>query len=600
MESATTTIATTNATGASTTTTDVDAATTTRIVSAPGKMLMAGGYLVLDPNEIGLVIGVNARFYSSCSIMTKQYPTVSSTTRCPNQIKIRVVSIQFQHEWNYIWDYSTFQLQEVVVKDDKQQQDDDVGEGEMESNSAKPPPEKKNPFLEKALRIVLLYIYHPNNIHNFSSNHHHYQTRITSMTIQIVGDNDFYSLVPHLQQRQLQKHQVYELPKCLPIVYKNDNSTGDIYKTGLGSSACLVTAVIGSILLTSFNTAATTTPTTTIPTVSSVVNSNHDGTSLQTEQQRVIERLSQIGHCYAQGKIGSGFDVAAAMYGSHIYQRFDPTILTNLLSILDHPTTNTTNDITTTNTNTTTSSSSSRVMNALYDVVHDNEAWKSNTIEPITCFAPKTFLQVMMADVSGGSESPSMAKQVLQWRSNYVTEQHQQQQGIDVSDIKVLHWDDLSIINRQIIHTLQQIHTLVPTADCELQQLYMDIPSDEWMCRIEHTTLTELLLSLKELYIQQRYHMKQMGIIAGNVPIEPDIQTSLCNDVTSYVRGVIATMVPGAGGYDAISILYLNHPTVHVNITNYLSNYIPQNVCALTVQGVSYNDGLRIETQFPI
>jgi phosphomevalonate kinase len=74
----------------------------------------------------------------------------------------------------------------------------------------------------------------------------------------------------------------------------------------------------------------------------------------------------------------------------------------------------------------------------------------------------------------------------------------------------------------------------------------------------------------------------------------------LCNDVTANVGGVLATMVPGAGGYDAISILYINHPTVRTSITNYLSNYTQQNVCALTVQGVSYNDGLRIETQFPV
>ena len=575
---------TTNATDA--TASNVAMTTGCTIVSAPGKMLMAGGYLVLDPHHIGLVIGVNARFYSSCSmtLLSSPPPPPSSTTNRMvdaatstniHPMKIRVISMQFQQEWNYLWDRSSFTLQEVIDDDDDDddENENDVSqaaeeEGTVDTNHAIKPKKKKNPFLEKALRIALLYIDHPNtdtaNHNNNKNNKNKNNTTISSMTIQIVGDNDFYSLVPHLQQRQLQKHQIYELPKCLPIVYQ---STGEIYKTGLGSSACLVTAVIGSILYT-----ITTTTTST-----STTNTTTESTSLP----QVIERLSQIGHCYAQGKIGSGFDVAAAMYGSHIYQRFDPNILTNLLSLFDDTSTTTT-----------------AAMDALYTVVHDNDAWKSNIIEPITCFADDTFLQVMMADVSGGSESPSMAKQVLQWRSKCI--QEQELNGIEREAVKVPHWDDLSIINRQIITTLQQIHTMAPTANREVQQFYIDIPCDEWMTQIENSVLTELIVTLKELYVQQRYHMKQMGIVAGNVPIEPDIQTSLCNDVTHHVSGVIATMVPGAGGYDAISILYINHPTVHHNITNYLSQYTQQNVCALTVQGVSYNDGLRIETQFPI
>jgi len=32
-------------------------------VSAPGKVLIAGGYLILDPAQIGLVIALSARIY---------------------------------------------------------------------------------------------------------------------------------------------------------------------------------------------------------------------------------------------------------------------------------------------------------------------------------------------------------------------------------------------------------------------------------------------------------------------------------------------------------------------------------------------------------
>jgi phosphomevalonate kinase len=34
------------------------------VVSSPGKVLLAGGYLVLDPNYSGLVVSTSSRFYT--------------------------------------------------------------------------------------------------------------------------------------------------------------------------------------------------------------------------------------------------------------------------------------------------------------------------------------------------------------------------------------------------------------------------------------------------------------------------------------------------------------------------------------------------------
>ena len=66
-------------------------------------------------------------------------------------------------------------------------------------------------------------------------------------------------------------------------------------KTGLGSSAALTTSLVGG-LLEWFG-------------VVKLV----DGTD--SENRRIIHNLSQLVHANAQGKIGSGFDVAAAVYG---------------------------------------------------------------------------------------------------------------------------------------------------------------------------------------------------------------------------------------------------------------------------------------------
>lgn len=39
--------------------------------------------------------------------------------------------------------------------------------------------------------------------------------------------------------------------------------------------------------------------------------------SNDSESLRIVHNVSQLAHSIAQGKIGSGFDVAAAVYGQH-------------------------------------------------------------------------------------------------------------------------------------------------------------------------------------------------------------------------------------------------------------------------------------------
>jgi phosphomevalonate kinase len=61
----------------------------TTVVSAPGKVLIAGGYLVLDPLYSGTVVSTSSRFYSAIT-----------TSKIPNQIIVS--SPQFVNaEWKY-------------------------------------------------------------------------------------------------------------------------------------------------------------------------------------------------------------------------------------------------------------------------------------------------------------------------------------------------------------------------------------------------------------------------------------------------------------------------------------------------------------------
>ncbi len=76
---------------------------------------------------------------------------------------------------------------------------------------------------------------------------------------------------------------------------------GEVKKIGFGSSAAVTVAAITAVL-------------------------DFHGYAYQKDE---IYKLATIAHFYAQGKIGSGFDVAASTYGGlFVYSRFDPKWLT--------------------------------------------------------------------------------------------------------------------------------------------------------------------------------------------------------------------------------------------------------------------------------
>jgi hypothetical protein len=98
---------------------------------------------------------------------------------------------------------------------------------------------------------------------------------------------------------------------------------------------------------------------------------------------------------------------------------------------------------------------------------------------------------------------------------------------------------------------------------------------------------------ISKYLMESRKHLKRMGILAG-VEIEPDFQTRLANDCMK-LGGVIVAGVPGAGGNDAIFVLYdRDHSSrgdeekkdvVRENIVNFWSQW-----CTEYEQGCGHND----------
>ena len=154
----------------------------------------------------------------------------------------------------------------------------------------------------------------------------------------------------------------------------------EAHKTGLGSSAALTTAFCTSL-------------------VSYLNPLPDDAADEQKEKRRrEIHNLSQTAHCSAQGKVGSGFDVAAAVYGSCLYKRFSPSLLSRLGSAEAYG-------------NEDFRAKLIELIQESTDVKWDQKCQKQGVQ------VPKGY-ELVMADVDCGSESVGMAKKVLAWRSS--------------------------------------------------------------------------------------------------------------------------------------------------------------------------------------
>jgi phosphomevalonate kinase len=85
----------------------------------------------------------------------------------------------------------------------------------------------------------------------------------------------------------------------------------NVAKTGLGSSAALITSLVTAILV-----------------QTGLIASDQLASA---SSRRLAHNVAQFVHCLGQGKVGSGFDVSAAVFGSQLYTRFSPAVLQPLM-----------------------------------------------------------------------------------------------------------------------------------------------------------------------------------------------------------------------------------------------------------------------------
>lgn len=398
-----------------------------RAFSAPGKALLAGGYLVLDPQYESYVIALSSRMHSIVDYSESE------------QMTIKVISSQFNND---TWEYC-------------------FPKGSSHAYVPRELNERCNPFIEKTISNVLTF---------FAKDHN----KNYSITINIFSDSGFHSeddskvLTSGAKQFNFHTKTITQVPK-----------------TGLGSSACLVTvltAALASIFATQ---------------------SFHVG---EEETLLLIHNLAQVSHCQAQGKVGSGFDVAAATFGSILYKRFPAELINNLPSLEDSKTKYCEELI-------------NLVQNTDWNFAHDR------------INLPKG-LKLIMGDVKTGSETTKLVGKVKSWYSKTLPE-----------SLKV--YQEINEGNVNFINALAELNKISVKSPKEYTAIIKEIDDGE--------IKNEILLDVVNAVLQIRSNFRKISKEAS-ADIEPPVQTDLLNSFIEQ-KGVLTAMIPGAGGYDAISII---------------------------------------------
>ncbi|OQR87355.1 hypothetical protein ACHHYP_09100 [Achlya hypogyna] len=456
---------------------------TTVRVSAPGKVLIAGGYLVLEPQYAGAVLAASSRFHTTVSLAAPTVPTAG--------LAVVICSPQFHQTLSGVLSADVFELS---------------------------PESPANPYVEKTLQVCakalhgLLGASFGANLASLSAEH--------SLLITLEADNDFYSQSSQLLERGLPvtRDNLATLPAFLPCPVDADGRA-IIMKTGMGSSAALITSLVGAVLR-FFGSVTLPTPTST---------TSSPGVD-------VVHNLAQIAHSIAQDKIGSGFDVSAAAYGNQCYNRFHPDRIKAFVGQRNLA------DLSAAE---------------LATCISAQELW-DNVVKP---FGLPPSMRMIMGDVNAGSATVSMVRQVLAWKS------------ADPVGSTAL-WEKLNAKNMAIVAQFEALPVVSPHVWAQLATT----TSASWPQ--VHPEVGTILQAMQATFYEIRSLLRSMGTQAG-VGIEPAEQTALI-DATMQVPGVLFGGVPGAGGNDAIFALVL-HPSVLPRVEAFWATWTATPVSALLV-----------------
>jgi phosphomevalonate kinase len=282
-----------------------------------------------------------------------------------------------------------------------------------------------------------------------------------------------------------------KLERYLPL------NPGKIAKTGLGSSAALVSALSSSLFSWGLN----------IATFENL-----------KPHLDLVHNLAQLAHCHAQGKIGSGFDISSAFFGSQLYRRFDAASLAAIMETAAHL-----------------SPSQLREKLAAIKVGFGGSV------------ALPPGLKLVLGESGKDMHTPTSVKKVLDWLAA------SQETGRK-------HFEDLDSANRKIIDLLLELHRLHGVDQAQYDAARHEVctwsSTANWTETAPSSDSTKMsclsiFRALRQTFQEIRRLLKLMGDVAGTA-IEPDEVTHVLDGTLQKVPGAVFAGAPGAGGYDAI------------------------------------------------
>ena len=413
--------------------------------SAPGKALIAGGYLVLDASYNAYVTALSTRMHAVVG------PSSDSEISY-----VKVTSPQFCGEWEYRFENSQY-----------------IG-GVVEVAG------RINPFLEATVATVLSYIEPKSRF---------------AVDITIYSDPGYHAQAD-TEVKTSENGTKHFLFHNKPI--------NEVAKTGLGSSAGLVSVVTGAML-------------------------SYFGVDVENSKS-VVHNVAQVAHCYAQKKTGSGFDVAAAVFGSIVYRRFQPSVVDSLFQhqVFAKPS---------------------------QDLQHDYHQELVKTVDQEWEFThnPCTLpphIRLLMGDIKGGSETPKLVAKVLKWKLENPVQSEELYKNLNQANEDLMS----SLTNLHLVYKnnqeqyLQGIDYFASRPLCSIESYLSIQPKLE----IQLAPFLDLVNALKSI----RSNLRKLSRFTGE-DIEPKSQTLILNNCSS-LKGCFGGVVPGAGGYDAISLLVVD------------------------------------------
>ena len=471
-------------------------------VSAPGKVLICGGYLVVEKGHTGVSLGLSARFHCVAHGALESSATAAASAD-DSEFYVRVHSHQFAAAW-------TLRYRTAVA-----------GRGDVTLTPLLD--ECDNAFVAAAVSFALLHLLASSEepARLAARLHASFGTRTAPLSLHLYADNPFYSQANYLKRegRPVSIDEVRKVPAYQPIV-------GKLGKTGLGSSACLVTSIVGCVLA-----------------------FFEEGARSRDD----VHAVAQLAHCHAQGKIGSGFDVASAAYGSSEYERFAPAAMNAAIQAMPLS-----------------APLPGRMLRAAFDPPLDH------VVRP--CALPLE-LCLALADVNKGSSTPGMVSAVFKWKK-------------ECPEAPAV-WAALAESNANVARCLRVLRD----ADSAVVPLLAAKPCAEWGA----VDGAAPFVAARDAFAASRALLRKVGA-GADVEIEPEQQTALLEH-TLAAPGVLAAGCPGAGGYDAVFAICLTQE-VRAQLAYRWESFesaphglSPGSVCALAVD--QDNSGGMVEKVHP-